>query len=146
MTTKDWGNDQIIVISPIVEMRPVELHHRANGATDEQPSFAFVFQAPNRTPVLGQITLRELSEALGELGYTISVETKRSAPARKKPANIHLQYFNGRHWVLVSQWQSETLAWASLGTDDLNYRTVDSSTGRVLTDKSVRSDDYGKEP
>lgn len=48
--------------------------------------------------------------------------------------NIHLEYFNGATWTRVNSWHNEWSAWMSLGGDDLNYRTVDSS-GKVLTDK-----------
>ena len=48
---------------------------------------------------------------------------------------VELQYFNGTLWVNTGQWIKEDLAWASLGGDDYNYRTIDED-GRVLTDKS----------
>lgn len=48
---------------------------------------------------------------------------------------VQLQYFNGKEWVDVSTWQNEAMAWISLGGDDFNYRTVD-STGKVLTSKA----------
>ena len=52
------------------------------------------------------------------------------------PENIELQYFNGVEWVPVAGvWTQEWMAWASLGGDDYNYRTVDKD-GKVLTDKS----------
>ena len=50
--------------------------------------------------------------------------------------SIELEYFNGEEWVECSTWQSEHLAWISLGGDDFNYRTVDNTTGKILTDKS----------
>lgn len=45
---------------------------------------------------------------------------------------IKLEYWNGKEWVLCSQWLNEALAWMSLGADNLNYRTVD-ALGNVLT-------------
>lgn len=48
---------------------------------------------------------------------------------------IYLQYWNGTEWVGAGEWHNETIAWASLGGDDFNYRTVDDK-GVVLTDKS----------
>lgn len=49
---------------------------------------------------------------------------------------VILQYFNGTNWQTLSTWWKEELAWASLGGDNMNYRTVDDK-GRVLTDKSL---------
>ena len=48
---------------------------------------------------------------------------------------VTLEYFNGILWVYVGTWANETIAWASLGSDDYRYRTVDED-GNVLTDKS----------
>jgi len=54
---------------------------------------------------------------------------------------IKLQYFNGTEWITVSAWgtvctwRNEQIAWATLGGDDYNYRTIDKD-GKVLTDKS----------
>lgn len=47
---------------------------------------------------------------------------------------IELQYFDGKRWETISSWTREELAWASLGGDDLDYRTVDAE-GKVLTSK-----------
>ncbi|MGK0449326.1 MAG: hypothetical protein ACJA2M_003132 [Polaribacter sp.] len=47
---------------------------------------------------------------------------------------IELQYFNGTEWITVSTWGNEAIAWASVGTDNLNYRTVNENR-EVLTDK-----------
>ena len=52
---------------------------------------------------------------------------------------VNLQYFNGKEWVAAGSFRGENIAWWSLGGDDYNYRTVDSETGKVLTDRS----DYG---
>jgi hypothetical protein len=48
---------------------------------------------------------------------------------------IELQYFNGTEFTTVSTWGNEQIAWATLGGDDYNYRTIDEN-GKVLTDKS----------
>ena len=37
---------------------------------------------------------------------------------------IRLEYFNGNEWILVDTWEIESFAWASLGSDNYNYRTV----------------------
>lgn len=49
---------------------------------------------------------------------------------------ITLQYYNGSEWVDVGLFHNDWSAWASLGGDDMNYRTIDSKN-KVLTDKSV---------
>lgn len=54
---------------------------------------------------------------------------------KKQIAPITLEYFDGHKWNYVSTWQSEELAWISLGGDDISYRTLDAN-GNVLTDKS----------
>ena len=48
---------------------------------------------------------------------------------------VALEYWNGREWVNCGYWASEHIAWISLGGDDMNYRTVDTRTKEVLTDK-----------
>ena len=51
---------------------------------------------------------------------------------------IQLQYWNGTEWIDIGEpWNHEFLAWISLGDDNINYRTVDLETGKVLTDKSI---------
>jgi expansin (peptidoglycan-binding protein) len=54
---------------------------------------------------------------------------------------IELQYFDGEEWIPVATWQHEWMAWASLGGDDYNYRTLDAD-GKVLTDKSDKDTDH----
>mgnify|MGYP006928258346 CR=1 FL=1 len=49
---------------------------------------------------------------------------------------INLEYFNGSEWVGCGSFYNEMVAWLSLGGDDFNYRTVDSTTLEVITDKS----------
>ena len=50
---------------------------------------------------------------------------------------VQLEYFNGKAWISAGKpWHSEQIAWISLGDDYFNYRTVETSTGKVLTDKS----------
>jgi len=52
---------------------------------------------------------------------------------------IRLQYFNETDWIECGKWYNENLAWASLGGDDINYRTID-KFGNVLTDKRMAKD------
>ena len=50
---------------------------------------------------------------------------------------VNLEYFDGENWTnVVNNFYKEEIAWITLGGDDFNYRTVDSETGKVLTDKS----------
>lgn len=48
---------------------------------------------------------------------------------------VVLEHFNGERWIFVSEWLTESMAWASLGGDDFNYRTLDSE-GNILTCKN----------
>lgn len=50
---------------------------------------------------------------------------------------IALEYFNGKEWIFVDKWYTEEIAWATLGSDNLNYRTIDEN-GKVLTDKQLK--------
>lgn len=50
---------------------------------------------------------------------------------------VQIEYWNGSEWTAEgAPFGSEHIAWISLGGDDFNYRTVDTDTGKVLTDKS----------
>lgn len=59
---------------------------------------------------------------------------KISMCANKNTPLITLQYFDGVEWIDVSQWVNDAMAWVSLGGDDFNYRTIDSS-GNIITNK-----------
>jgi len=60
---------------------------------------------------------------------------------RRKGKMIQIEYFDGKDWIPAGDpWHSEHIAWISLGGDDYNYRTVDTETGKVLTDKSKKED------
>ena len=49
---------------------------------------------------------------------------------------VQLQYWNGAEWTDVGHpFTNEFIAWVSLGGDDLNYRTIEIETGKVLTSK-----------
>lgn len=49
---------------------------------------------------------------------------------------VRLEYWNGKEWVPTGNFYNENIAWMSLGNDNVNYRTVDIESGKVLTDKS----------
>lgn len=38
-----------------------------------------------------------------------------------------LQYYTKGEWTFVSDWDNALVAWVSLGSDNLNYRVVDSN-------------------
>lgn len=49
---------------------------------------------------------------------------------------IQLQYFNGKEWENVGEpWYHEELAWASLGSDTFNYRTIDEKGNIIHIDQ-----------
>ena len=71
--TRDWGRGPIRIDGPAVEMKPTEihLHHKADGDLDGNPSFAIVLIPLRGEKIYAQVSLRILSEALAELGYTL---------------------------------------------------------------------------
>lgn len=70
----------------IVEMMPVELHFKKDGATDETPSFAMVLQRGDAY-VYGQLSLHTLKEALAELGYDVVKSEKKSLISLRENKN-----------------------------------------------------------
>lgn len=44
---------------------------------------------------------------------------------------VKLQYFNGTEWVSAGEFHNNAIAWMSLGSDNLDYRTLDED-GNVL--------------
>lgn len=56
---------------------------------------------------------------------------------------VVIEYFNGEKWVPAGgPFVNEAWAWLSLGGDDLNYRTVDQATGKVITNKGPEDEGY----
>lgn len=55
-----------------------------------------------------------------------------------KTMKVRLEYWNSKTWVNAGEFHTEQMAWASLGQDILNYRTVDQNTNKVLTDLSTK--------
>lgn len=51
--------------------------------------------------------------------------------------NVTLEYWNGKEFVNCGDFFSEQIAWISLGGDDINYRTIDKNTKKVLTSKVI---------
>lgn len=69
----DHGNDAIDLTKHrgLIQMLPVEIHHNANGSLLDGPVFAIVLTAPNLRPVVGQISLDMLNEALKDIQYQV---------------------------------------------------------------------------
>lgn len=44
---------------------------------------------------------------------------------------VTLEYYNGTHWIFVSEYVNENIAWMTLGDDNFNYRVVNEK-GDVL--------------
>ncbi len=79
MLARDWGTGKIDLRSPppTMEGRPVELHHKSDGATDGQPSFTFVVLLTGERKigrVVSQISLAMLTDVLAELGYELKAK------------------------------------------------------------------------
>lgn len=50
---------------------------------------------------------------------------------------VKLEHWNGKKWVARGEFYTNEYAWQSLNGDDGNYRTVDSRTGAVITNKRL---------
>jgi hypothetical protein len=76
---KDWGTQAITIDlrerGEVIQMRPTEIHHKADGDTQDGPSFAIIMTvpgAPAGTPiVMAQVSFNMLKESLAELGYQL---------------------------------------------------------------------------
>ena len=56
-----------------VEFKPIELHHKEDGAKDNSPSFAILLENPAfEVQILGQISLETLAASMSALGYTLT--------------------------------------------------------------------------
>ena len=49
---------------------------------------------------------------------------------------VRLEYFNGKEWLLVEEWQNAEIAWVTLGGDTFNYRVVDEK-GNVVKEDTI---------
>jgi hypothetical protein len=71
----DWGDNQIRLLRPsgmeVVQARPVAIHHKSDGAADDGPSFAIVLDTERGCLVFGEVTLKMLNKALGDINYEI---------------------------------------------------------------------------
>lgn len=68
----DWGKGLIKINHPTIEMRPIEIHHKADGSLKDQPIFSIVMtnEVIDKS-VRGTISLEMLNEGLKDIGYEI---------------------------------------------------------------------------
>lgn len=50
---------------------------------------------------------------------------------------VRLQWYDGKKWIDVGKFHNNTFAWMSLGSDNLNYRTMDEND-KILKDTSEK--------
>jgi hypothetical protein len=65
-----------------IEMRPVQLHHKSNGAksdSGDKPSFTIVMAPAGGTLVYGQVSLAMMEKAFDQVGYTLVRKEKTVA-------------------------------------------------------------------
>lgn len=78
--TKNWGTARISFLDrESIEIRPTEIHLKEDGSRENGSSLAIVLSVPNQPQlpiIVGQISIKILNEALGELGYQITTKTK----------------------------------------------------------------------
>lgn len=80
----DWGTGQIDLTHhevKMLELKPLEIHHKSNGTINSGPVFGIVMGIPkdignapevkNAPMIYGQISLEMLNEGLAEIGYEI---------------------------------------------------------------------------
>jgi hypothetical protein len=70
-----------------VEMRPVQLHHKSNGAksdSGDKPSFAIVMAPAGGTLVYGQLSFEMWRKAFDQVGYELR---KKEKPNEEKIGN-----------------------------------------------------------
>lgn len=57
--------------SSVLNMLPIEIHHKEDGTYDDKPSFAIVLARSNYPTIVGEISLKMLNDALKDIGYQI---------------------------------------------------------------------------
>lgn len=63
------------LVEPVGKMAPTEIHLKQNGAVDDTPSVAIIFDAPIENPafrIVGEVSLKMLMQAFDELGYILT--------------------------------------------------------------------------
>lgn len=73
----DHGTDNVDLrsLGGMRLMRPVEIHHKADGSLKNEPSFTIVMKGSLDFMVAGEISLEMLNEGLNEIGYQIIKES-----------------------------------------------------------------------
>lgn len=61
----------------IIEMKPVEIHHKEDGSIKDEPSFCIVMTHPFSPTVGGEISLEMLNDALADIGYEVIRKEKK---------------------------------------------------------------------
>lgn len=58
----------------VLELRPVEIHHKEDGSKTNEPTFLIIMQGTRFIPasVYGQISLKMLNDGPSQIGYKIS--------------------------------------------------------------------------
>lgn len=88
-------------------------------------------------------TTEDEAKLMAQKHFESLVAIEEPAPVsrfKKVPDSVVLEYFNGSEWVYAGgPFGNEAMAWASLGGDDVNYRTIEGRTidgnGKILTSK-----------
>lgn len=84
IVTHDWGKKTIELDrwQCLLELRPVEIHHKEDGTLDGGPSFAIVLANANddRYAVVGQVSFDMLRVTLQKLGYILTRDDKNEVP------------------------------------------------------------------
>lgn len=73
MTVYNWRKEQIQLSGNVREFTPTELHFKADGDKNNEPSFAIVMQQGfHQAKVVGQFSLQTLQECFNAIGYTVT--------------------------------------------------------------------------
>jgi len=78
---KDWGTEPIDLSEEqaVIEMKPVELHHKSNGEINDGASFLILMRHPSIPgSVVTQVSFNMLAEAMKELGYDLKMPESRT--------------------------------------------------------------------
>jgi hypothetical protein len=70
-TAINHGKEMITIegVEDVIMMRPTEIHLKEDGALDDTPSFAILMESSYIPPVVGEISLKMLNDALVTIGY-----------------------------------------------------------------------------
>lgn len=97
---------------------------------NDKPLSVMAVEENGKDKLICLFALPHLADTITEFANKLLKESE----TKKKQAMIRLEYYNGKEWILVGEYQNELIAWVTLGGDNFNHRTVDEN-GIVLTDK-----------